>query len=158
KAGARFGDTTDGGQAKDVARKAQSENIARPCNQGTAGKTRGARTTLRSHRRRRARPRAPHPPRPDPGDQIQSLPDFSPRRLLCPLPAAGRCRAGAGFLRLGSSAMEWAQASEIAAAVAAGKTSVSAVVDAALARIAKYNPRLNAFTAVVGDRARKRAA
>jgi AtzE family amidohydrolase len=54
--------------------------------------------------------------------------------------------------------MEWAQASEIAAAVAAGETSASAVVDAALARIAKYNPRLNAFTAVVAERARERAA
>jgi AtzE family amidohydrolase len=54
--------------------------------------------------------------------------------------------------------MEWAQASEIAAAVAAGETSARAVVDAALARIAKYNPRLNAFTAVVAERARERAA
>jgi 1-carboxybiuret hydrolase len=54
--------------------------------------------------------------------------------------------------------MEWAQASEIAAAVAADKTSASAVIDAALARIAKYNPRLNAFTAVVKERARKQAA
>jgi 1-carboxybiuret hydrolase len=54
--------------------------------------------------------------------------------------------------------MEWAQASEIAAAVAADKTSASAVIDAALARIAKYNPRLNAFTAAVKERARKQAA
>jgi AtzE family amidohydrolase len=54
--------------------------------------------------------------------------------------------------------MEWAQASEIAAAVAADKTSASAVIDAALARIAKYNPRLTAFTAVVKERARKQAA
>jgi 1-carboxybiuret hydrolase len=53
--------------------------------------------------------------------------------------------------------MEWAQASEIAAAVAADKTSASAVIDGALARIAKYNPRLNAFTAVVKERARKQA-
>jgi 1-carboxybiuret hydrolase len=54
--------------------------------------------------------------------------------------------------------MEWAQASEIAAAVAAGEISASVVIDAALARIAKYNPRLNAVTAVVKERARKQAA
>ena len=54
--------------------------------------------------------------------------------------------------------MEWAHASEIAAAVAAGETSASTVIDAALARIAKCNPRLNAFTAVVKERARKHAA
>jgi 1-carboxybiuret hydrolase len=54
--------------------------------------------------------------------------------------------------------MEWAQASEVAAAVAAGEISASVVIDAALARIAKYNPRLNAFTAVVKERARKQAA
>jgi AtzE family amidohydrolase len=54
--------------------------------------------------------------------------------------------------------MEWAQASEIAAAVAAGEISASAVIGAALARIAKYNARLNAFTAVVEERARKQAA
>jgi aspartyl-tRNA(Asn)/glutamyl-tRNA(Gln) amidotransferase subunit A len=53
--------------------------------------------------------------------------------------------------------MEWTQASEIAAAVAAGETNARAVIDAALARIAKYNPRLNAFTAVLEERARQRA-
>jgi AtzE family amidohydrolase len=52
----------------------------------------------------------------------------------------------------------WAHASEIAAAVADGRTGASAVVDAALARIAARNPVLNAFTAVVETRARKRAA
>ena len=52
----------------------------------------------------------------------------------------------------------WAHASEIAAAVADGRTSAAAVVDAALARIAARNPVLNAFTAVVETRARKRAA
>jgi AtzE family amidohydrolase len=51
----------------------------------------------------------------------------------------------------------WANASEIAAAVADGRTSASAVVDAALARIAARNPVLNAFTAVVETRARKHA-
>jgi aspartyl-tRNA(Asn)/glutamyl-tRNA(Gln) amidotransferase subunit A len=53
--------------------------------------------------------------------------------------------------------MQWAQASEIAAAVAAGETSASAVIDTALARIATYDPQLNAFTAVVEERARKQA-
>src|SRR5215468_12465144 len=51
----------------------------------------------------------------------------------------------------------WAHASEIAAAMADGRTSASAVVDAALARIAARNPVLNAFTAVVETRAGKRA-
>ena len=40
----------------------------------------------------------------------------------------------------------WAHASEIAAAVADGRTSASAVVRAALARIAAGNPVLNAIT------------
>ena len=51
----------------------------------------------------------------------------------------------------------WAGGAEIAEAVASGKTSVSAVVDDALARIAALNPALNAFTAVTAERARKRA-
>ena len=48
----------------------------------------------------------------------------------------------------------WATASEIAAAVADGRTSAVAVVDAALARI-KHDRVLNAFTAVVEQRARR---
>src|SRR2546429_4916079 len=51
----------------------------------------------------------------------------------------------------------WAHASEIAAAVADGRTSASAVVRAALARIAADDPVLNAFTAVLEDRALARA-
>jgi AtzE family amidohydrolase len=51
----------------------------------------------------------------------------------------------------------WAHASEIAATMADGRISAAAVVDAALARIAARNPALNAFTAVVETRARKRA-
>src|SRR5215471_12403453 len=51
----------------------------------------------------------------------------------------------------------WAHASEIAAAVADGRTSASAVVRAALARIAADNPVLNAFTAVLEDRALAKA-
>ena len=51
----------------------------------------------------------------------------------------------------------WAPASEIAAAVGDGRTSATAVVGAALARIAKRNPVLNAFTAVVEERALARA-
>ena len=47
----------------------------------------------------------------------------------------------------------WAHASEIAAAVGSGRTSASAVVGAALARIAAHDPALNAFTAVVAERA-----
>src|SRR6266478_3906170 len=47
----------------------------------------------------------------------------------------------------------WAQGSEIAAAVRQGRTSASAVVRAALARIAADGPVLNAFTAVLEERA-----
>ncbi|HEX3340799.1 MAG TPA: AtzE family amidohydrolase [Pseudolabrys sp.] len=48
-------------------------------------------------------------------------------------------------------------ASEIAASVVSGKASAAAVVNDALARIAERNPLLNAFTAVIEDRARARA-
>jgi aspartyl-tRNA(Asn)/glutamyl-tRNA(Gln) amidotransferase subunit A len=51
----------------------------------------------------------------------------------------------------------WLHASEIAQAVADRKMSALAAVDAALARIAKYDPVLNSFTDVVADRARARA-
>src|SRR6266849_5699190 len=49
--------------------------------------------------------------------------------------------------------MQWAQASELAAAVADGRASAAAVVGAALARIAKLDRVLNAFTAVLEARA-----
>jgi 1-carboxybiuret hydrolase len=51
----------------------------------------------------------------------------------------------------------WANATEIAATVARGEASAGEIVDAALARIAKLNPALNAFTAVTAERARARA-
>src|SRR5262245_18584412 len=51
----------------------------------------------------------------------------------------------------------WAHTSEIAAAVADGSISVSAVVRAALARIAADDAVLNAFTAVLEDRALAKA-
>src|SRR5262249_11523725 len=51
----------------------------------------------------------------------------------------------------------WAPASEIAAAVPAGRTSASAVVRAALARIVADDPVLNAFTAVLEDRSLAKA-
>src|SRR6201996_595995 len=47
---------------------------------------------------------------------------------------------------------------EIARAVGGGETSAAAVVEAALGRIEKLNPLLNAFTDVTAARARKRAA
>ena len=47
---------------------------------------------------------------------------------------------------------------DIARAVASGETSAVAVTEAALARIGKLNPLLNAFTDVTATRARKRAA
>jgi 1-carboxybiuret hydrolase len=51
----------------------------------------------------------------------------------------------------------WATAAEIAAAVAAGKESAAALVEAALERVARLNPQLNAFTAVTAERALRRA-
>ena len=48
---------------------------------------------------------------------------------------------------------DWESASVIAAAVASGKTTAVSVTQAALARIAAHNPKLNAFTDVVAERA-----
>ena len=53
--------------------------------------------------------------------------------------------------------MEWATAAEIADAVAGGQCSALSITDDALARIAKRNPAINAFTTVVSDRARAKA-
>lgn len=52
---------------------------------------------------------------------------------------------------------DWLPASEIARAVAAGTISAAAVTEAALARIARHNPVLNAFTDVTAERARAKA-
>ncbi|MBV8889616.1 MAG: AtzE family amidohydrolase [Alphaproteobacteria bacterium] len=52
----------------------------------------------------------------------------------------------------------FAEAAEIAAAVASRRCSAVTVVEAALARIARLNPVLNAFTTVTAERARARAA
>ena len=51
----------------------------------------------------------------------------------------------------------WAQASEIAAAVHQRHASAGEIVSAALARIARFNPALNAFTDVLTERALERA-
>jgi len=51
----------------------------------------------------------------------------------------------------------WATAGEIARAVASGETTASSVIDATLARIAKVDRTLNAFTEVTSARARARA-
>ncbi|MCX7365545.1 MAG: amidase family protein, partial [Alphaproteobacteria bacterium] len=51
-----------------------------------------------------------------------------------------------------------ATATEIARAVASGKAKAVDVVEAALKRIAAAEPTVNAFTDIVGDRAKKRAA
>jgi AtzE family amidohydrolase len=52
----------------------------------------------------------------------------------------------------------WLSASEIAGAVAGNKLSAREATDTALARITQHNPVLNAFTDVVADRARAKAA
>ena len=49
-------------------------------------------------------------------------------------------------------------ASEIAAAVSSRKVSAAQVVDATLAKIAVVDPKLNAFTDIVADRAKQRAS
>ena len=51
----------------------------------------------------------------------------------------------------------WASASRIAGAVAAGRTTAAAVVEAVLERIAERDKTLNAFTAVTRERARAKA-
>ncbi|MFO1141685.1 MAG: AtzE family amidohydrolase [Amaricoccus sp.] len=52
----------------------------------------------------------------------------------------------------------WATAAGIAAAVAAREVTATAVAEAALARIAATNPRINAFTDVTAERALREAA
>ena len=54
--------------------------------------------------------------------------------------------------------MDWTSAAEIAEKVRAGIWSASAVVEETLARIARKNPELNAFTLVTAERAREEAA
>src|SRR6266436_504021 len=56
-----------------------------------------------------------------------------------------------------SATLDGLSASEIAQAVAGRKISAIAVTEAALARISKHNPVLNAFTDVTADRARAKA-
>ena len=51
-----------------------------------------------------------------------------------------------------------ATATEIAGAVMSGKVKAAAVIDATLKRIAASEPSVNAFTDIVAERARKRAA
>jgi aspartyl-tRNA(Asn)/glutamyl-tRNA(Gln) amidotransferase subunit A len=51
----------------------------------------------------------------------------------------------------------WGGAAAIARAVAGGQASASSIVEAAIARIEKLNPELNAFTAFTADRARAKA-
>src|SRR6188768_2432742 len=53
--------------------------------------------------------------------------------------------------------MGWANASEIARSVADGERSALSITDAALTRIKRFNPKLNAFTDVVAERARSTA-
>jgi 1-carboxybiuret hydrolase len=53
--------------------------------------------------------------------------------------------------------LAWASAADIAAAVAAGRVSAAAVLEDALARIAARNGKINAFTAVLAERARAKA-
>ena len=56
-----------------------------------------------------------------------------------------------------TATLDGLSASDIVQAVAGRKISALAVTEAALARIAKHNPVLNAFTDVTADRARAKA-
>src|SRR5712691_11825715 len=53
--------------------------------------------------------------------------------------------------------LDWASAWRIASAVKSGEASALAVIEAALTRIERLNPKVNAFTAVVAERARAKA-
>ncbi len=54
--------------------------------------------------------------------------------------------------------LECASARTIAATIESGAVGAATVIDKALARIAALNPKVNAFTAVLEERARKKAA
>jgi aspartyl-tRNA(Asn)/glutamyl-tRNA(Gln) amidotransferase subunit A len=56
-----------------------------------------------------------------------------------------------------NTSIDGLSASEIASAVSGGKISATEVTEAALARIARYDPVLNSFTDVTGNRARAKA-
>jgi 1-carboxybiuret hydrolase len=56
-----------------------------------------------------------------------------------------------------ASDFSWSTAADIAAAVTAGRTRATSVVETALARIRERDPLLNAFTAVTEQRALARA-
>src|ERR1700742_1592409 len=53
---------------------------------------------------------------------------------------------------------DWTSATAIAAAIAARRTTAAATVAACLDRITRLDPKLNAFTSVMADRARMKAA
>ena len=53
--------------------------------------------------------------------------------------------------------LAWSTAADIAAAVAAGRSTAESVVSAALARIRERGPQFNAFTVVTEERALARA-
>jgi 1-carboxybiuret hydrolase len=53
--------------------------------------------------------------------------------------------------------LAWASATEIAAAVSEGRVAATAVIEAALSRIAQHDAALNAFTAVIKERALAKA-
>src|SRR5476649_2767930 len=72
--------------------------------------------------------------------------------------ARRRPHTRAGLSSMSDPLSKAATAAEIARAVSTGKVKASAVVDAALARIKAAEPIVNAFTDIVAERARKRAA
>src|SRR5262249_8150280 len=79
-------------------------------------------------------------------------------------PPAARSRArrrahpGAGVPAMSDPLSKQATAADIARAVMSGKVKAADVIEATLTRIADAEPAVNAFTDVVAQRARKRAA
>ena len=61
------------------------------------------------------------------------------------------------MLKMQASDFAWSTATDIAAAVAAGRASATGVIEATLARIREHDPLLNSFTAVTEQRALARA-
>src|SRR5439155_23530130 len=89
---------------------------------------------------------------------------FELRALAHDRAALARGRAGrradacAGVPAMSDPLSKQATASDVARAVMSGKVKAAAVIEAALTRIETSEPTVNAFTDVVADRARRRAA
>src|SRR5262245_59254370 len=91
------------------------------------------------------------------GSEAQSCGHAALRGPCRRIRAAGRGRRRAGVRRLSAMDFTWSSAGAIADAVRSGQASARDVVADALQRIAARNGALNAFTAVLEQRAIDRA-